>query len=253
VSIGGTLAQLRAHIENNRGRVVNITSLAASQLGAEIAVWPQTAVALESKFGDTALREITSTHLSIDNWRGFTGGEAGWVLRNPSLEQARNRIPQTGQNRVGEILPELLEEEIQQYLDFDNVAVPASKQTATKRAIRAAETATAQPYPLPNAGGSVRNRDRLGEIRARALRSWRGLINADPDEIAAVFAQNKTISSLLHDFVGQDIPSFDIRGATIKDPADFASFNLAVRRGWLAILIPGNCVLEILAMVLAMS
>jgi N12 class adenine-specific DNA methylase/DNA repair protein RadC/predicted ABC-type ATPase len=249
VSMGGTLAQLRAHIENNGGRVVHITSLAASQFGAKIALSSQTALALESKFGDAALREFTSTHLSIANWRGLTEGEARWVLRNPSLEQARNRISQTGQNRLGEILPELLEEEIQQYLDLDNVAVPSSKQPAAKRAIRATEAASTAPYPLPDARGSDRNRDRLKGLRESAQRAWRGLTGLNPEAIAEAFKQSDTISSLLHDFIRQDIPSFDIRGVIIESPADFAAFNLAVRSPYfealkIAVIGDGNQVIH---------
>jgi N12 class adenine-specific DNA methylase/DNA repair protein RadC len=229
VTMGGTLAELRAHIETHGGQVVHMTSLAASQFSAKIALDPKTRLALENKFGDAALREFATNSLQIANWEGITEGEARWILKQPTLERAGNRLTAGGQESINSRLSESLEEEIQQYLDLDNVAVPASQHPAAKRAIRAAEAASTQPYPLPDASGSDRNRDRLGELRDRAQRAWRGLTGLNPEAIAEAFKQSDTISSLLHDFIRQDIPSFDIRGAIITSPEDFAAFNLAVR------------------------
>ena len=229
VTMGGTFAELRAHIETHGGRVVHMTSLAASQFSAKIALDPKTRLALENKFGDAALREFATNSLQIANWEGVTEGEARWILKQPTLERAGNRLTQGGQESINSRLSESLEEEIQQYLDLDNVAVPAIKQPAAKRAIRATAAASTQPYPLPATTGNDRNRDRLGELRDRAQRAWRGLTGLNPEAIAEAFKQSDTISSLLHDFIRQDIPSFDIRGAIITSPEDFAAFNLAVR------------------------
>jgi N12 class adenine-specific DNA methylase/DNA repair protein RadC len=229
VSMGGTLAELRAYIEERGGKVVAMTSMSASQFGAKIALDPKTKLALTDKFGDSELREFAASSLSIANWQGLTEGEARWILRQPTLERARDRLAQGRQSEQFERVSSLLEEEIQQYLNFDNVAVPTSKQPAARAAIRALDDVSATPYPVSPARGSDRNRDRLADLRDRAQRAWGGLTGLNREAIAEAFKQSDTISSLLHDFVRQDIPHFDIRGAIIESAADFAAFNLAVR------------------------
>jgi uncharacterized protein (TIGR02594 family) len=124
----------------------------------------------------------------------------------------------------------LAESAIQGYLDADNVNIPASKQPAAKRAIRSATAARGKAYPLPTAGGISRGlQERVDALRDEAGRSFRGLTSLDTAAIAGAFAKGKTISALLHDFVSQEIPGFNIRGAILKTSADFAAFNLAVR------------------------
>jgi DNA repair protein RadC len=122
----------------------------------------------------------------------------------------------------------LAESAVQGYLDLPNVAVPAAKQPTAKRAIRAAAASTAR-YDLPASRGDVDRSRRLDTLRERAQRTWRGLMNQDVDALKEAFTEKDSFSTLLHDFISREIPSFDIRGAIIGSPADFAAFNLAVR------------------------
>ena len=52
--MGGTLGELREHIESRGGKIGAITTLAAAQFSAQIALTPKTKLALETKF-DRAL------------------------------------------------------------------------------------------------------------------------------------------------------------------------------------------------------
>jgi N12 class adenine-specific DNA methylase/DNA repair protein RadC len=209
-----SVQSLRSAMDANTARTRQLSEM--SPIGA----WP-----LQAEYDET----IAKLQAVRDKLRGSPeAATAPASLFEPYYPSASTYYPAMPLAMARKTAP-VDDSDIQGYLDLDNVAVPASQHPAAKRAIRAAEAASTQPYPLPNARGSDGNRDRLGEVRERALRAWRGLINADPGEIAAAFAQNKTISSLLHDFVRQDIPSFDIRGAIIQSPADFAAFQLAVR------------------------
>jgi len=138
-------------------------------------------------------------------------------------------VPATGNQDPLASAPRLAETALQSYLDTPDVNVPPAKQPAAKRAVRAAGRVATAAYPLPDAGGDAGKRSRLDGLRERAQRSWRGLIEGNTAEIAATFQEKDTFSTLLHDFINRDIPTFDIRGAVITRPADFAAFNLAVR------------------------
>lgn len=108
-------------------------------------------------------------------------------------------------------------DDLQQYFNFDAVAVPVTKQADASVAIRAAARASQTAYD-PDAA------------RAEALRGWRGLIEGRPVEVADAFARGgETISNLLTKYIKGGIPSFEIRGAIIDSPADFAAFCLALR------------------------
>ena len=54
-------------------------------------------------------------------------------------------------------------------------------------------------------------------------------MNQDVDALKEAFTEKDSFSTLIHDFVSREIPSFDIRGAIIQGPDDFAAFNLAAR------------------------
>jgi N12 class adenine-specific DNA methylase/DNA repair protein RadC len=144
-------------------------------------------------------------------------------------QEPRTENPEPSTLAKSSVRP-LDDSDIQGYLDLPNVNIPTSKQPAAKRAIRAATTVRGEAYPLPVAGGIPRGlRDRVDTLRDEARRAFGGLTRFDTDAIAEAFKKGKTISALLHDFVSQEIPAFDIRGAILESPADFAAFNLAVR------------------------
>jgi DNA repair protein RadC len=135
---------------------------------------------------------------------------------------------------------------IQGYFELPDVQVPASKQnhaaSTIRRALRASST---QPYPLPAATGADER-----EERSRAERGWRGLTERDPAALReGLDTGGGRVGLLLHELIRHEIPHFDIRGAIIEDPADFAAFNLAVRSPYfesikLAILGDGNQVIH---------
>lgn len=159
--------------------------------------------------------------------RMASGVPAWGVALNPELEQEATE----GTERLQEEPFKLDNGQIQAYLELPDVNVPASKQPAAKRAIRAAGavSTTAYEQPLPARRGGAGQRDRLADLRERAQRKWRGLMNQDVEALKEAFQESDSFSNLLHQFTTREIPSFDIRGAIIEHPADFAAFSLAVR------------------------
>ncbi|MBL9177751.1 MAG: hypothetical protein JNM65_06795 [Verrucomicrobiaceae bacterium] len=153
--------------------------------------------------------------------------------QNASRATFADSSPQQLKLFMGRKAADLAEVNPQRYFDLDDVRLPASKQPAARAAIAAAGNASAAPYPSqpPANAGKLHNlRKRMEQRRAAALRDWRGLTTGDKDAIAAAFENNNgRISSLLHEFIQQGIPGFDIRGAVIESPQDFAAYNLAVR------------------------
>ncbi len=128
-------------------------------------------------------------------------------------------------------LSTLEESAVQGYLNLPDVAVPPSKQPAAQRALRAAATARPTPYArdLSTGSGADGHRRRLDALRERALRDWKAFLGQDAATVQESFKSKDSFSNLLHDFVSRSLPSFDIRGAIIQSPADFAAFNLATR------------------------
>ncbi|MFN0130809.1 MAG: JAB domain-containing protein [Verrucomicrobiales bacterium] len=118
------------------------------------------------------------------------------------------------------------EQLIQGYFDFTEV--PKDKQAKGKKAFAAVGFGVVRPGAGrgPESATVAAQRDLAG-------RAWRGLIqgNATPEEQAAALAaiEQGPVSSILHQFVSREIPSFDIRGAVINSPADFHQLALAVR------------------------
>lgn len=94
VGLGGTLANLRGHVESEGGRVVLTTTLSASRRSEILALRPETLQALREKHGEPLER----------SWRerfGFgldalTEAEAGYLLRTPSVDAIRDRMAEAG-------------------------------------------------------------------------------------------------------------------------------------------------------------
>jgi DNA repair protein RadC len=124
--------------------------------------------------------------------------------------------------------------QMQAYFDLPDVRIPSSKQPAARAAISAAAAVTGSSYErrsvVSAARGEPGRQQEVDAAREPALRAWRGLMDRDPAAIrSALDAGKGRISSLLEQFVNRQIPTFDIRGAVLDSPADFAAFNLAVR------------------------
>lgn len=96
VGFGGTLANLRGHIEANGGRVLGMTTLTETGGGREIAIRPETLSMLYSKHGN----ELAQF------WRAIFGHgidcltnlEAGYLSRVESLDAIRTRMAQAAEH-----------------------------------------------------------------------------------------------------------------------------------------------------------
>ncbi len=90
VGMGGTLANLRGHVETNGGTVILMTTLTQSRDSHHIALTQATLLRLREKHGDELERYWR------DNFgyglEALTEPEAGYLLRTPDVERIRNRI-----------------------------------------------------------------------------------------------------------------------------------------------------------------
>ena len=258
---GESWMAMRRLLEDNGIPVAGVATLTATELRVTS---PRDIERLSEKIAtltDTPLDKTTELvyglfHDSYKQWfnkaERIATGDAGQAVRllDAARAHARERATQRnneaanegrvqGQGNQDALAPSyeqlslfassrLKESAIQGYLDLPNVAVPAAKQPTAKRAIRAAAAST-DPYDLPASRGDVDRSRRLDTLRERAQRTWRGLMNQDVDALKEAFTEKDSFSTLLHDFISREIPRFDIRGAIIEGPADFAAFNLAVR------------------------
>ena len=101
VTMGGTLGELRAHIESRGGKVGAITTLAAAQFSAQIALTPKTKLALETKFDQVALREwLQQNDIYGGEFGALTEAEGRWLLAAKTLDAAGNRL--AAQRRQGD-------------------------------------------------------------------------------------------------------------------------------------------------------
>ena len=101
VTMGGTLGELRAHIESRGGKVGAITTLAAAQFSAQIALTPKTKLALETKFDQVALREwLQQNDIYGGEFGALTEAEGRWLLAAKTLDAAGDRI--AAQRRQGD-------------------------------------------------------------------------------------------------------------------------------------------------------
>ncbi|NUS37792.1 MAG: PLxRFG domain-containing protein, partial [Lysobacter sp.] len=99
LTMGGTLANLRGHIEANGGHVVGATVLTGHPNGATMALQPATAQRLRETFGNDLDRYLEN-EFGFDSSR-LTEGEAGHILAARSLDAIRDRISQARQAAGG--------------------------------------------------------------------------------------------------------------------------------------------------------
>jgi hypothetical protein len=95
VGFGGTLANLRGHIEANGGHVLAMTALTETGGGREIAVRSETLSVLYSKHGndlDQFWRAVFGHGLDC-----LTNIEAGYLCRVESVDAVRNRLAQAAE------------------------------------------------------------------------------------------------------------------------------------------------------------
>ncbi|MCL1981117.1 MAG: hypothetical protein FWG62_08605, partial [Proteobacteria bacterium] len=91
VTGGGTFSELRRYIEANGGEVVDMVSAGAARFGTNIALTPQTRLALEDKFGVESLQQfLKEADLYGGNHHALTESEARTLLAAGSLDAARD-------------------------------------------------------------------------------------------------------------------------------------------------------------------
>jgi hypothetical protein len=99
VGFGGTLANLRGHIEANGGRVVGMTTLTETGGGRKIAISPETVSMLHSKHGSELAQFWRS--LFGHDIDCLTGLEAGYLSRVESFDAIRTRMAQAAERARG--------------------------------------------------------------------------------------------------------------------------------------------------------
>ena len=105
VGLGGTLANLRGHIESNGGLVILTTTLSASRQSEVLALRPETLQSLREKHGEL-LEQYWQAHFGF-GLEALTEAEAGYLLRTPSLDAIRDRMAEAGGSGVpGAIQPD---------------------------------------------------------------------------------------------------------------------------------------------------
>jgi hypothetical protein len=95
VGLGGTLANLRGHIEGEGGRVVLTTTLCASRRSEVLALRPETLHALQEKHGEP-LEHYWQERFGF-GLDALTEAEAGYLLRTPSVDAVRARMAEAGE------------------------------------------------------------------------------------------------------------------------------------------------------------
>jgi hypothetical protein len=99
VGFGGTLANLRGHIEANGGHVLGMTTLTETGGGREIAIRRENLLVLQSKHGNELVQfwRVIFGH-DIDC---LTNLEAGYLSRVESLDAIRTRMAQAAKHARG--------------------------------------------------------------------------------------------------------------------------------------------------------
>jgi hypothetical protein len=99
IGFGGTLANLRGHIEANGGHVLGMTTLTETGGGREIAIRRETLLMLQSKHGNE-LEQFWRTIFGHDI-DCLTNLEAGYLSRVESLDAIRTRMAQAAKHARG--------------------------------------------------------------------------------------------------------------------------------------------------------
>ncbi|HYA40484.1 MAG TPA: hypothetical protein VEF34_04240, partial [Syntrophobacteraceae bacterium] len=110
ISSGGTVSELRHYIENNGGKVVAVTGLAAGKYATRIPIRPETVKAIERKFGREQTEELLRDYDVAGKLEALTEREGRYILSYPSLDSLGIRIHDEGYERgrsasEGTVLP----------------------------------------------------------------------------------------------------------------------------------------------------
>ena len=95
VGMGGTMANLKGHIESNGGRVVAAVTLTGKPYSAELTPLPQTLQALREKHG-TELENWCIGHFA-HTFDALTESEARYLARTETADTIRDRIVEAEQ------------------------------------------------------------------------------------------------------------------------------------------------------------
>ena len=96
VGMGGTLANLKGHIEHNGGHVIGSVSLTGKPSSAKL------------KVSEERLNELRTKHPKLEQWwksrfghafDSLTESEARYLARSPDADTIRSRIAEAEQNR----------------------------------------------------------------------------------------------------------------------------------------------------------
>ena len=259
VTMGGTLGELRAHIESRGGKVGAITTLAAAQFSAQIALTPKTKLALETKFDQVALREwLQQNDIYGGEFGALTEAEGRWLLAAKTLDAAGDRI--AAQRRQGDergIAGVLRPSAPKAGPDVEfatsvNAYVAANDTPPDK--IDAARTDIAQilgvvrdeqlelisydggsdlPRTNPAPAGSVGDTPAALQRAAAALKApnqpdaVRAAYGIDPRDLN--YAGSERISSIIPALVADPKRSWDIRGAQITTARDVMTLVTVMR------------------------
>ena len=110
-SAGGTFSELRQHIEQGGGKVVDTITLAngAKSMNADLAVTKGHILEMERKFGVESLQDFLKEEALYDgNHRALTDAEARTLLGSPSLDEARDRMAQARQEGIKRVRPQMV-------------------------------------------------------------------------------------------------------------------------------------------------
>lgn len=105
VGLGGTLANLRGHIEREGGSVILATTLSASRQSEILALRPKTLHDLRGKHGEPLERYWRESFgFGLD---ALTEAEAGYLLRTASIDAIRDRMAEArGSGVSGAVQPD---------------------------------------------------------------------------------------------------------------------------------------------------
>lgn len=108
---------------------------------------------------------------------------------------------------------------VQSYMDGQDM--PPARQKEARKAI----DAVLQPATSPEDA----RKKMVEEARKQEATAYRALIAGRSGPIRAALEARGSISAIMRQFVNQEIPSFQLRGLTIRSAEDMARYNLAVR------------------------
>jgi len=89
---GGTVNELRYHIESNGGNVVFVSALTQGMYAAKISVKPETIKRIEERYGRTATEKFIREFDTAGILEALTEKQARTILRSSSLDTLRDKV-----------------------------------------------------------------------------------------------------------------------------------------------------------------